>query len=143
MFNIVALLPQFMIIGEDVIACIEGDCTQEEWNKTVDDFFKMCVSIPQVQGVLGIIEIVSMVTKVAFPLVDGVINTKATVNTPKLKMAKKNLKKSVSSNDVAKAQRSMKFFNEVTAKVAAHNGLKNNSPETDVNWTADFFEEYK
>lgn len=143
MFNIVALLPHFMTIGEDVAACIEGDCTQEEWDKTVDSFYKMCVSVPEVQGVLGIIEIVSMVTKVAFPLVDGVINTKATVNTPKLKMAKKNLKKSVSKEDVAKAQRSMKFFNEVTAKVAAHNGLKNNSPETDVNWTADFFEEYK
>jgi hypothetical protein len=138
MINVLGLLPHMMTIGEDIVKCIEGDCTQEEWDKTVDDVYAMAVSIPQVQGILVIMQIASYVSKVSFPLVDGFINGKTETDTKKMKSARSKVAKTVSKSDVANAQRTVKFFDEVTAKIAKKNKIK--LPQPDTSWTENFFE---
>jgi hypothetical protein len=140
MFNLITLLPHFMTMGDNIIKCIDGGVTQEEWDKTVDDFFKMCKDIPQVQGVIAIIEIVSMVTKVSFPLVDNLLNNDdASENKPKLKSVRKKIADTVTDDERMKAVRSIKFFDDVMAKIAEANGLIND--DRDTSWTETFFDD--
>lgn len=141
MINIISLLPHVMTIGEDIVKCIEGDCTQEEWNKTVDDLYAMAISIPQVQGILVIMQIASYVSKVSFPLVDGFINGKTEADSKKMKAVRGKVAGTVTAKDIENAQRTVKFFDEVTAKIAKKNKMK--LPKPDTSWTATFFEEVK
>jgi len=139
MLNIISLIPHFLTIGEDIIKCIEGGTTQEEWNKTVDDFYNMAKDIPQVQGVLAIIELVSITTKVSFPILDRYLLSDTDENKPKLKSAKKKVAKSLDTEDMLKAQRSMKFFNEVLDKIALDNNVERKPIDT--SWTKTFFDD--
>lgn len=141
MINILPLLPHMMTVGQDIVNCIEGDCTQEEWNKAVDSVYNMALSIPQVQGILVIMQIASYVSKVSFPLVDGFINGNPETDSKKMKSVRNKVTKTVTEQDVVRAQRTVKFFDEVTAKIAKKNKVKLAQPDT--SWTQNFFDEVK
>lgn len=141
MINIIPLLPQMATIGQDIVKCIEGGCTKDEWDKTVDDVYKMAVSIPEVQSVVVLMQITSYVAKVSFPLIEGFINGSSTNDTKKMKSVRNKVSKSVSNQDIAQAQRTVAFFDEVTAKIAKKNKVKIQQPDT--SWTGTFFDEVK
>lgn len=136
--TILKLIPDIMIIGDDIIKCIEGDCTEAEWNKAVDDMYNMATKIPEVQGILAIFQIASYVAKTSFPFVDGFINTKSETDSKKMKSIRAKVSKTTNT-DLIQAERTVKFFDEVTAKIAKKKNVK--LPKPDTSWTESFFEE--
>ena len=78
--DLLVLLPKFFVIGQDVMNCLDGKVTEDEWNKIVDDLGDLAMSYPPAQGFVALIQAVSKVSKIMFPVIEQMFVTKPTLS---------------------------------------------------------------
>jgi hypothetical protein len=69
-FNLLMVLPQMFTVGADIAACLDGRCTKEEWEKTVDDIVDLAENIPEIKAFIIMNQGLFALAKLAFPLLD-------------------------------------------------------------------------
>lgn len=106
-FSYLFLLPQVLAVGQDLAACLDGDLTEEDTNKLIDDLFVLLKNIPALQGFMGIFETLVKVAKAVVPLIE---------NSPKAKMARAKL--GATDHDVKVANMAIKIYDGLTIKMA-------------------------
>lgn len=132
MFNLIFLLPQMFTVGEDIIKCIDGGTTQEEWDKTVEDMFSLAMSIPALQGYIALMQPILAFAKIAFPMISDVEKYFNNTEKPKMLAARDQITK----QDLIRSYYSVKLMTDVSAKVAKANGVE----EKDLGWEYKYYE---
>lgn len=122
MFNFLFLLPHVFTIGQDIAACLDGNLSEDEYKKLVDDFGNLVLSVPELSGFVAIIQSILKVASVAFPVVDAVIGTDDDSSKPKamrLSAIKAKVAASgITQDDVIVAGRSLRLLKDVSWKLA-------------------------
>lgn len=134
MFNLIFLLPQLFTVGTDIVKCIDGGTTKEEWDKTVEDMFQLVMSIPALQGYVALMQPLLMFSKIAFPFVESISQQVDDSNPEKPKMlAAKN---QFSKEDLTKMYYSVKLLADVSNKFAEAKGVE----KMDLTWEYKYYE---
>ena len=144
MFNILFLIPQVFTVGNDVMACLDGHMTQDDYNKLVDDFSNLVLSIPELSGFVAIIQSLLKVAKVAYPLIqtiqghDSSDPAKAQLS-PAMMAMKAKLDTDLTEEDLARGGRSLMLMIDVSKKLAEAEQVQPEKQD-DVNFDAsDYF----
>lgn len=74
--NLLVILPKVFTIGQDILNCLDGDVTQEDWNKVVDDLGDIALSYPPAAGFVAITQSVINVSKILFPVIESLLESK-------------------------------------------------------------------
>lgn len=135
MFNLLFLLPQLFTVGTDIVKCIEGGTTQEEWDKTVEDMYQLAMSIPALQGYIALMQPLIAFSKIAFPLI-GDVNKYVVDDNNSNKLKLMSVKNQLTKEDLIKSYYSVKLLSDVASKVAEANGVE----LLDLGWDYKYFD---
>jgi hypothetical protein len=143
MFNLLFLIPQVFTVGGDIMACLDGQMTEDDYNKLVDDFSNLVLSIPELSGFVAIIQSLLKVAKVAYPLIQTIQGhgTDKPQLSPAMMAIKAKLESDLSEEDIARGGRSLKLMIDVSKKLAASEQVEPEKAD-DVDFDAsDYFKE--
>ena len=122
MFNLLFLIPQISTIGSDIMACLDGNLTEDEYNKLVDDFGNLVLSIPELSGFVAIIQSLLKVARVAFPVIESIKSATTDPSKPqashRMMAMKAQIDSALTEDDVMRATRSLMLMIDVSKKLA-------------------------
>lgn len=125
MFNLLFLLPQVMNVGQDIVKCLDGGMTEDEYKRLLNSLADLVEKIPALSGFMAIIQSVLKVARVAFPLIQEIKNIKPAADAGTLKMgaAKKEIDKVLTKDDLLRASRSLQLLTDLSSRVATKHGV--------------------
>lgn len=125
MFNLLFLLPSIFDLGKDIVRCLDGGMTEDEYNSLIDSLSRLIEKVPALAGFMVIIQSVLKVARIAYPMLAEIKSAKpAEASVLKMGSAKKEIDKLLSKDDMIKAGRSIRLLSDLSVKMADRKGVK-------------------
>lgn len=125
MFNLLFLLPSIFDLGKDIVRCLDGGMTEDEYNSLIDSLSRLIEKVPALAGFMVIIQSVLKVARVSYPMLAEIKSAKpAEASVLKMGSAKKEIDKILSKDDMIKAGRSIRLLSDLSVKMAVQKGVK-------------------
>lgn len=126
LLNLLFILPQVFKMGNDIIKCLDGDVTEDEWNAVVQDMYDMSMNIPQLQGFVAIFQVVANIAKASFPIIDNLDSTDENAVNAAVKSLPATTRggTEMTAADIIRAKNAIDLMNDVALKIKATSEAK-------------------
>lgn len=76
---LLAVLPQLLNLTVDVTKLFDGDATEDEWSKVLSDLTSVADGIPQLKGVLTLLDPLIKIAEFSLPIITETLKTQSLV----------------------------------------------------------------
>lgn len=117
LLNLISLIPKIFGFSQDIMACLDGDVTEEDWDKVVKDLGEIALAVPQVAGFVAIVETFMAVAKSAFPLIEYFLENPGNMPVAQFAALGPDLG-NITKDDLIRAKNSMRLMGAVSNYVS-------------------------